>query len=1562
MTSAQYQEVLQAINDSPALLASLNADAASGMVTGINLQSTAGSDFDTTKGVININVQDLNNDISGFSGAGENSLIFVLAHEDQHAEDWGLPGNQASPAVGTVAYNEQQAQQDLSQQIQNAGAGGLSSAAQTAWAAGYQGIGLDDEAQANISGWNAVLSKAEAQNGGALSSAELNNLINATPQSYSLFTNAGGQITTYGGITPNTDGSITATPENIDAASHVVANIATSTTGDPYALFYGQEAIAWIAAYNDNQASVSYSGLGLTTGATITGLNSTSGQGGGPLTSLQIDQGLSSYFSSDSAKASKAITLVDNDDNSTVTYTPTVNSFGVDGTYTQTIPAPAASVTSVTTDAGLNSVGDEVYQEVDTLATNGILSSDISGAGDVANLTNAIVAASANSTFILNGSGNTVTVGSGGALTVQGNNNAVDATGGAINVSAGDTGNTYDGDQTTINAAADFAGTIDGTDNSIYLASNSSTSLTLSGTNESVSSTGNQISLVGTGTSASVTGVNTVDVNGSNQSLTLATNGDTVDTSAGDTGEMLNGSGFTLNGGAGQFTGTITGGGNTFNLDADSGSSLSLSGTSNNSDIVNGASAAVTLAGSTQANVNGNSNTINEVSNDVLGVYGGGNTIDAGAGEYLVIGNTNDNLDIVNSTGDAGGGTSSDGFGTGISLNVNAQANVDGSGNMVYGNTSDVLGVYGGGNTIDAGAGEYLVIGNTNDNLDIVNSTGDAGGGTSSDGFGTGISLNVNAQANVDGSGNMVYGNTSDVLGVYGGGNTIDAGAGEYLVIGNTNDNLDIVNSTGDAGGGTSSDGFGTGISLNVNAQANVDGSGNMVYGNTSDVLGVYGGGNTIDAGAGEYLVIGNTNDNLDIVNSNGDAGGGTSSDGFGTGISLNVNAQANVDGSGNMVYGNTSDVLGVYGGGNTIDAGAGEYLVIGNTNDNLDIVNSTGDAGGGTSSDGFGTGISLNVNAQANVDGSGNMVYGNTSDVLGVYGGGNTIDAGAGEYLVIGNTNDNLDIVNSTGDAGGGTSSDGFGTGISLNVNAQANVDGSGNMVYGNTSDVLGVYGGGNTIDAGAGEYLVIGNTNDNLDIVNSNGDAGGGTSSDGFGTGISLNVNAQANVDGSGNMVYGNTSDVLGVYGGGNTIDAGANELLVVGNTDSNVDTINATNDTNGGTTSNGQGTGIFLDAGSDANVNGSGDDVNLQAHDTLTLNGNNDIASGSDDTLALDGTGDTIDISHATIDVSGDDGVTIDGSDDKIVGNSGDDFTITGTDDTVDASDASITFDGTNTGDYVSGSGDSGSNWDDPTGSGGYSDPGTGYYGYGLTKWKNKSPSAAQIAKAEHSDSVYEGAKWADQTITWSFASAGNGYSDAITNSAEQTAVAQAFQAWAKASGLNVDEVAAGSKADIEVGFSDLNPASTNQIGLTKYSSQAGVLTGANVALEDPSQAALTTDASGQLEYANTDATFEQVALHEIGHALGLADTDVAGSIMNAVLGTDNQAISATDATNVQKLYANTSSSNAELSQVHQLVQAMSTFDAGEQGIDLSPMAELYLQKEQPLVGSLSHVRAA
>lgn len=181
---------------------------------------------------------------------------------------------------------------------------------------------------------------------------------------------------------------------------------------------------------------------------------------------------------------------------------------------------------------------------------------------------------------------------------------------------------------------------------------------------------------------------------------------------------------------------------------------------------------------------------------------------------------------------------------------------------------------------------------------------------------------------------------------------------------------------------------------------------------------------------------------------------------------------------------------------------------------------------------------------------------------------------------------------------------------------------------------------------------------------------------------------------------------------------------------------------------------------------------------------------------------------------------------------------------------------------------------------------------------------------------------------------------GFSEAITDPKAEEAVEQAFQAWAKASGLKFEEVAAGTTADINVDFSDLQPGSTNEIGLTQYKSQGGALSaGVQVELEDPSETALTTNASGQLSYTNTDATFEQVALHEIGHALGLADNDIAGSIMNGVLGTGNQTLSAKDVTNIQSLYGATiaSSNSPHASQVHQLVQAMSTFDVAQVGVD-------------------------
>jgi hypothetical protein len=75
-----------------------------------------------------------------------------------------------------------------------------------------------------------------------------------------------------------------------------------------------------------------------------------------------------------------------------------------------------------------------------------------------------------------------------------------------------------------------------------------------------------------------------------------------------------------------------------------------------------------------------------------------------------------------------------------------------------------------------------------------------------------------------------------------------------------------------------------------------------------------------------------------------------------------------------------------------------------------------------------------------------------------------------------------------------------------------------------------------------------------------------------------------------------------------------------------------------------------------------------------------------------------------------------------------------------------------------------------------------------------------------------------------------------------------------------------------------------------------------------LEDPNQTPLVAGADGQLTYSGADATLYQLALHEIGHALGLADSADPNSIMYYELGSGNQSLDATDLTNIASLYGN------------------------------------------------------
>nr|WP_241022450.1 matrixin family metalloprotease [Burkholderia sp. Se-20373] len=177
---------------------------------------------------------------------------------------------------------------------------------------------------------------------------------------------------------------------------------------------------------------------------------------------------------------------------------------------------------------------------------------------------------------------------------------------------------------------------------------------------------------------------------------------------------------------------------------------------------------------------------------------------------------------------------------------------------------------------------------------------------------------------------------------------------------------------------------------------------------------------------------------------------------------------------------------------------------------------------------------------------------------------------------------------------------------------------------------------------------------------------------------------------------------------------------------------------------------------------------------------------------------------------------------------------------------------------------------------------------------------------------------------RTVTWSLDSANGAFS-----STEAQAVKSAFSTWAAASGLKFEEVETSSTADIRLGWANLDTAQTGAVGFTLYQADHGVFApGVRIQLESPNQNALTSGEDGQLTYAGTDATFEQVVLHEIGHALGLADSADFHSIMNYDLTAGNRTLDATDVHAIRGVYSAPSQTDK---QVASLIQAMSSFGA-------------------------------
>ncbi|WP_323992965.1 matrixin family metalloprotease [Nguyenibacter sp. L1] len=1220
---------------------------------------------------------------------------------------------------------------------------------------------------------------------------------------------------------------------------------------------------------------------------------------------------------------------------------------------------------ALTVDGGGNSVyaGPDEYLEI---AGTGGNYDNVHGGDDVsgdktANGLNTGIVFDSNVEANMYGSGNTITENNADALTVDGGGNSVYAgpdeyleiagTGGNYdNVHGGDdvsgdktanglnTGIVFDsnveanmyGSGNTITENNADALTVDGGGNSVYAGPDEYLEIAGTGGNYDNVHGGDDVS-----GDKTANGLNTGIVFDSNVEANMYGSGNTITENNAD---AL----------------TVDGGGNSVYAGPDE--YLEIAGTGGNYDNVhggddvsgdktaNGLNTGIVFDSNVEANMYGSGNTITENNADALTVDGGGNSVYAGPDEYLEIAGTGGNYDNVHGGDDVSGDKTANGLNTGIVFDSNVEANMYGSGNTITENNADALTVDGGGNSIYAGPDEYLEIAGTGGNYDNVHGGDDVSGDKTANGLNTGIVFDSNVEANMYGSGNTITENNADALTVDGGGNSVYAGPDEYLEIAETNGSYDNVHGGDDVSGDKTANGLNTGIVFDSNVEANMYGSGNTITENNADALTVDGGGNSVYAGPDEYLEIAGTGGNYDNVHGSGDAAGATTANGQGAGIILDTNTQATVYGNGDTITENAGDALGVGGNGNTIYAGADEYLFVSGTNGDYDTIYAGSDAAGATTANGQGAGITLDTNTQATVYGNGDTITENAGDALGVGGNGNTIYAGADEYLFVSGTNGDYDTIYAGSDAAGATTANGQGAGITLDTNTQATVYGNGDTITENGGDALGVGGNGNTIYAGADEYLFVSGTNGDYDTIYAGSDAAGATTANGQSAGITLDANTQATVYGNNDTITGNTDAALTIDGTGDTVSNGNGSTLTLSNASNNSFTpgSNATINIGGGSNNN------------KFNMAGTGDTV-VDDGSNNTFNGA--IAGANDETFAFgdNSSGNVVTGSNLTVHLGNDLSLTVTGSNDTFTGGDGDTLDITGSDDTVDTDHALVTFSGSH--DKVIGTGDEQS--------GGVYTYTTTYVTtytytvfYGLDADVTKPVNAigqydlSHGLSADTADTAWSldeqairagtnvpgavapsllvgGLVDSRHPVTWSFtetAPRGVPLYGGTIQGTYQAAVEQAIDTWSKASGIDFEQVADSASSDIRIGWGNLDTADSGVAGVTLLRASEGSLRpGTMIELENPLQDPLTQTRAGAFTYAGSSVGLEQLALHEIGHALGLAESANPTSIMYPELSARNVTLSASDRSEIAALYPTARDAAATSS----MIQAIASF---------------------------------
>ena len=190
----------------------------------------------------------------------------------------------------------------------------------------------------------------------------------------------------------------------------------------------------------------------------------------------------------------------------------------------------------------------------------------------------------------------------------------------------------------------------------------------------------------------------------------------------------------------------------------------------------------------------------------------------------------------------------------------------------------------------------------------------------------------------------------------------------------------------------------------------------------------------------------------------------------------------------------------------------------------------------------------------------------------------------------------------------------------------------------------------------------------------------------------------------------------------------------------------------------------------------------------------------------------------------------------------------------------------------------------------------------------------------------DYNFAGPYWHSKTITWSYATSnlpldasnvqfsdfmttpGTLPGDTRSQSVYQAVVQQALATWAGIEGFNFVQVPDSANADLRFGWG--NFGSGGEIGQAAYSYQTDtMLADSIIRLQDPTRQALDSSTLiGGLVYHGSSSSLYQVAVHEIGHSLGLAhSTDINAEMFPSAGGAQNQSPNAGDTVGMQTLYA-------------------------------------------------------